>query len=926
MIIKILIMSLLAFELIQQCIETKNPELDLGLCDLTDTDFKEGSLLDKELRKCIHLQTLIIGTSWYDYRNKCQRFSRNKGGNNLLSVHPPAILELNELTCLIFSTAKENIKGIINMSFVARLKKLVHLDLSNNRIEDIEGLGQLKDLQILDLNSNRIDLIKGLDGLAGLQHLNISNNRYIRKIRELQHLKALQTLNLSDNYIEEIQGVDGLQALQSMDIRLNSIRDIVPLLPFLNRLVNPLRIVVKYNETAEHGEINVAGNGINTPPFDTVIQGNEAILAYFENLKISKIIPFREAKVILLGEPDAGKTSLLNYFMGKPFTEEKSVTRGVNIEKCKFRHKGNEYQINFWDFGGQEVQQSVHQYFLTDNTLYLIVLNAVTDEQPDKYLQFLDNHAPNSPFIIVTNKDDLNGTSKLNNNALSFSYRGRLVSSEYRISVRQATRKEYCYNSNSLYLQRKKELLSLFEQVKKSFLQLPHIEQAFLLNYKAVKEVVETIYEKDKRPYITMQEFQQYCNGAGIALGTEKGLLRHLNFIGTVRYIDKDNLRGLHILNPEWLSDGIYRIITDGGVKNRKQGKIEKKDIIHILRTAQESEYTYQDNEIDFIITMMCHFRVAYFDDQSKFIYIPGLFPEDLPHGFDKQNFIKEAKHYFFSYEIEIPSYIISRFIVKMFSYVKKNIYWNKGIVLQFEDHKLIQCDALVEQNDRKIDIWIKGRYIQLFFVILREAIRNSHEENFKKFEEVIDLKEETVNYHEILNLKLDGDHSFKSKRVTDDRTGKLKHYNINEVLGIFESPGETRKYERNIIINSGRDTNIAGVLAHKYNRVVNKEQEPEKRKAPANNAYKARLLKNYRLYGWIFLLVSLFITLGIVWVMMQERVGFIPDNSWQKFRKSEWVKFGGVVLGLLWNGVIMKLWYERTFDKSKQKAYLDSL
>ncbi len=820
--------------------------LDLSYNQITDFSFLSNLrnlnslyLSNNKVKNIRFLSNLRNLNSLYLSNNKITNIRFLSSLTNLSSLD----LSYNKITDFSFLTSLTNlntlalsINQITDIRFLSSLTKLNSLDLSNNKVTDIRFLSRLMNLNTLYLSNNQIADIRFLSSLTNLNTLYLSNNKIadilflssltnlntlylsnnkIADVLFLSSLTKLNTLSLSNNQITDIRFLSSLTNLNSLDLSKNRVRDITPILPLIEK-----GIAISLKQYDLYQKINLYDNPITSPPMHIVRQGNEAIVAWFENKKVSKLKPFREAKVILLGEPDAGKSNLLNYFIGRDFETKESVTRGVKIEKYIFQHQGNDYQINFWDFGGQDVQQSVHQYFLTENTLYLIVLNAVTDEQPDKYLQFLNNHAPNSPFIIITNKDDLNGASKLKNNQINADYEGRIIASNVRISLRQAAKKEWCPANTPIFEDRNRKLKKLFALVKRIFLKLPHVEEGFLENYKAVKNVIEDVYKNQKKPYITIQEFTQYCQTNGIVVGTEKSLLSLLNIIGTVRFLDEDNLRSLHILNPEWLSDGIYRIITDGDVKNKKSGKIQKKDILQILSPQPDSVYTYQAHEIDFLVDMMCSFRVAYFDREEKSIYIPDSFPEDLPNGFNKSAFVAQSKHYFFSYETEIPSYIISRFIVKSFQYVKENHYWNKGIVLEDKEHQLNPCEALIEQNDRKIDIWIKGKDIQSFFVRIREILRNAHEKTFKKYTEMINLGEESIPYEAIWNLKIDGDQVYKSQRIIDTKTGKLKIYNINEILGRFET-NETMEHKGDIynIDNKGGNLNISGQLGGRQNK-----------------------------------------------------------------------------------------------------------
>ncbi|MRG46954.1 hypothetical protein GFS24_17665 [Chitinophaga sp. SYP-B3965] len=816
--------------------------------------------------------------------------------------------------------------------------KLETLLLSSCRLKNEEEFGKLVHLRYLDLGHNDLTSINGLTNLLNLETLHINNNNII-DINRLQKLPKLRKLNMQGNAIKMMSEVifenlfshhyklsfDTILFLKNAVLQSKHHEKASMLQDIERKMLfgGPIQEAEQKEISSLIGEMLILPNPLVSPGVDVIAQGNEAIQAFYTNLKVSELIPFREAKVILLGEPDAGKSNLLNYFLGIPFSEEKSVTQGVRISRYNFWDGTDEYRINFWDFGGQEVQQSLHQYFLTDNTLYLIILNAVTDEQPDKYLKFLDNHAPNSPFFIITNKDDLNARSNLKANLISTKYETRWQQSEYRISLKQADSLQNCNDNKVLFEERNIELQKLFTAVRKTFLQLPHIEQGFLSNYKNVKHVVEEMYEKKKKPYITMQEFIDCCKEHGIANGTEKGLLSQLNFIGTVRYLDENNLRGIHILNPEWLSDGMYKIITNGWIKSKMRGKVKKKDIVHILQPSCSTDYTYHAHEIDYLITLMSHFRVAYFDERDRNIYLPDAFPDDLPSELKKTNFISDAKHYYFSYETEIPSYIIIRFIVKMFKYVKGSQYWNRGIVLEYKEHRSNYCDALIEENDRTIDIWIRGKDIQGFFFLIRDALRNAHEERFKAWTEMIDLGDYQVDYNDVLTYRYGGETEIKTPEI-DPFTGKLRVYNINEVLGRFEV---IKEQEQTLTINTeGGDFYVNGLLQGRINRQKIRLNSQAQKTNPAVEAYKRKMLRKWQRNAWILFILSLALTIAGFIMLQQEYVPWLKKEAWDNFRKSNVLKLSLYIVGVIWNLFIAKLWYERIFDRSKIKAFLEML
>lgn len=84
--------------------------------------------------------------------------------------------------------------------------------------------------------------------------------------------------------------------------------------------------------------------------------------------------PLNEAKLILLGRGEVGKTCLVNRLVHDRFTQPE-MTRGIEISQWLARIDNDTVRLHVWDFGGQEIQHATHQFFLTERSLYLVVLN-----------------------------------------------------------------------------------------------------------------------------------------------------------------------------------------------------------------------------------------------------------------------------------------------------------------------------------------------------------------------------------------------------------------------------------------------------------------------------------------------------------------------------------------------------------------------
>ena len=121
-------------------------------------------------------------------------------------------------------------------------------------------------------------------------------------------------------------------------------------------------------------------NPLKTPPPEIVKGGKKAIRSYFEQLEEQSEDYLFEAKMLILGEPGAGKTSL-TWKMLDPdcaLPKEDETTRGIDVKGYYFplhredfpsfkrpeKLEGRKFRLNIWDFGGQEIYKATHRFFL----------------------------------------------------------------------------------------------------------------------------------------------------------------------------------------------------------------------------------------------------------------------------------------------------------------------------------------------------------------------------------------------------------------------------------------------------------------------------------------------------------------------------------------------------------------------------------
>ncbi|POM66124.1 Leucine-rich repeat protein [Phytophthora palmivora] len=104
-----------------------------------------------------------------------------------------------------------------NIKALSELTNLVHLDLSGNAVERLDGLQIFTQLQTLAIPRNNLKtLAASLFTLRGLTHLDLSGNFIAHLPRAFSGLKMLEQLNLSGNNLGTLREVDVLAPLSNL--------------------------------------------------------------------------------------------------------------------------------------------------------------------------------------------------------------------------------------------------------------------------------------------------------------------------------------------------------------------------------------------------------------------------------------------------------------------------------------------------------------------------------------------------------------------------------------------------------------------------------------------------------------------------------------------------------------------------------------
>jgi small GTP-binding protein len=129
-----------------------------------------------------------------------------------------------------------------------------------------------------------------------------------------------------------------------------------------------------------------------------------------------------EIKIVLLGDPAVGKSSLVQRFCVGKFEDKYKITiGGAYLQKEVKLKNGDILKLHIWDTGGQEKFRSMASLYYKDAVAAILVYdvsNPETLESLDYWINELNNNADNKNIIfsVAGNKCDLpNDLKKISN-------------------------------------------------------------------------------------------------------------------------------------------------------------------------------------------------------------------------------------------------------------------------------------------------------------------------------------------------------------------------------------------------------------------------------------------------------------------------------------------------------------------------------
>lgn len=677
-----------------------------------------------------------------------------------------------------------------DVSFIKNSVRLVSLNLSNCPVYHLPSMVSLLQLKFLNLSATNISSLPKMDMLEQLEELDCSHG-ILKFIEDATLPSNLRDLNLSGTHVTRIpEQIRTMTRLSYLDLSDTKLEDLPNWLPEIAKefsvgmrfrhlwsdeptgLLNNGSITEISSSESRICVVNLRDTHVEGVDMSVFSQPKSIILQWFEarshheNVFTEEETALNEVKVVFLGDGEAGKSLVIERLLNDgdhPTFFDGNATPGIAIHDLQYELDGRKIQIHFWDFGGQEILHSMHRMFLTQRTLYVILLNARDDTQDDRARYWLHNvksFAEGAPVIFAINKIDQNPKASVNETDLRKMYPG--LTEVIRMSALLDSREVF----NSTFTAALKRQVGKIETIK----------SLFPPDWNRLKHRLRNM----KEPYILSPEYMKISEECGVSPDpeTRTALLNWFNDLGvSFCYSGSAKLEDYVILRPDWITNAIY-ILMYNHIEGLKNGIVSHDAIYRTLHPAEDQrshikcvlpDVMYSKQDTEYVLNVIRRFRLSYLL-QDNVEFIPMLCHRDALTV--AENYAEDPKTLEFRIIYEyLPNNLIHRLMVDMRRDLDTDNVWLTGA--RFLQHST-GLSAVVKAEENVLKLFVRSTDLRhpsdYYLDILKDAIEQiSHEFGLRIEEKQIAYKEDGItecfDYDELIGMLRVGEKNRYSKK-----------------------------------------------------------------------------------------------------------------------------------------------------------------
>lgn len=548
---------------------------------------------------------------------------------NQLTTFPDFMGELTQLQSL--NLASNQIAELPES--IGQITQLHSLNLYHNLLTKLpNSLGKLTQIKELDLSSNQLSLIpESIGQFIQLQSLNLSSNPLKALPEHLSQLVQLRSLVLTGLGLDQLpEWIGNFTELRKLSINVNSLSFLPKTIEHLTQLQvfalgdNPLHTMpivlrklslleelympgCKLNDLPEwvielHNlrELSLFSNPLNSELASAHEHGLDAVKAYLRAKAESKIT-LNEAKLILVGEGEVGKSCLLDALLDKPFQPHDS-THGIEIQSFNVTTDSQTtITLNAWDFGGQRVYRPTHQLFFSAPAVYLVVWKPREGSQAGQvkeWIQLVKRREPSAKILVVAT----HGGPQQRQPDIDRQELWDLFGKETVVDFFFVESKPDEHGNRKGIDELKRAIASVAAS-------LPEVGRSVPKSFADVRQALQ-----DKgAPYLPLREVLDICRAHNMDDEIARLFITISHRLGHLTHYENDpTLRDIVILRPDWLATAMSFVLDDEETR-AKHGLVNFLRLSHLWDdSTRAADSRYEKNLHPIFLRLMERFDLSY--------------------------------------------------------------------------------------------------------------------------------------------------------------------------------------------------------------------------------------------------------------------------------------------------------------------------
>ncbi|HEV2803623.1 MAG TPA: COR domain-containing protein [Chthoniobacterales bacterium] len=760
---------------------TALPESLSQLTQLQSLNLSSNQLtaLPKSLSELTQLQSLDLS------RNQLTIVPKSLGeltqlqtldlSNNQLTVLPESLGQLTKLQTLNLSSTRLKVAP----EWLGQLVQLRSLDLSHNELTILpECVRQLVQLQSLDLSSNQLTILpKWVGQLTRLQSISLYDNQLaalpdtlgeLTRLRELwvpknnlkefpevlRSLSQLTLLSLFSNHLEIVPTwIVELHALERLDLDDNEISQIPDEIGQLRGLTdlglgttfggNRLTDLPPSLAQLEHlTNLDLDDNPLNPELAAAYKMGLDAIKRYLRAKAAAKVV-LNEAKLILVGEGEVGKSSLLGALRGDPWQEGRPTTHGIEIKPVKVIDPATatEITLNGWDFGGQRVYRPTHQLFFSAPAVYLVVWKPREGPQQGfvkEWIKLVKHREPEAKILVVATHGGPEARQPdIDRQEIWDLFGENTVIDFFHVDCRPPEPNE----KNGARTGACKGIEDLKNAIAKVAASLPEVGRSVPKHWQEAREALRT----SKEAYLPLDRVYAICKRHKVDEEDASLLIRICHRVGDLIHYEHDPvLRNIVVLKPDWLATAVSFVLDDENTRHN-HGLVTFRRLGQLWNhRTRAPEFRYPAPLHSIFLRLMERFDLSYriaegggndtdgtsliaqlVPDVRPETDLKGVWPEDLAQGDEQQlqicrivetanNQSATAEGLFYQLIVRLHKFSLGR------ANFRDSVHWQRGLVVEDDTG----ARAFLEHIGNDVRITVRSPYPPRFLSALTYEVK----------------------------------------------------------------------------------------------------------------------------------------------------------------------------------------------------------